>query len=155
MNPSIERMFNDAEGRYLEATEQSTLTEFATSLELRLLVMREIEANESVIIESTVDALFIEHPELLENHPQAREKAVRDMTLVLRYVALSVVRDSGDFLRGKLLTWFRTIIVAFEMQHALDFAYKRLIDETKKHLAPEPFGLVEPYLQLVHTTITK
>ena len=54
MNPQIDKMFSEAEGRYLEPVEQAALIEFANSLDLRLAAMREIQEKEAAIIAACV-----------------------------------------------------------------------------------------------------
>lgn len=154
MNAEIERMFSDAEGRYLEPTEQSSFTQYALSVDKRLKAMRALEEKEAEIIESSLDALWQEMPDFKTRHPHAREKAVRDMTLVYRYAALAMVRNDETFLTQKLSVWFRTLVQAFDMSQALQFVYARLIDETQSRLSADDFELIAPYLKSVHHTLS-
>jgi hypothetical protein len=77
MNPRIEKMFVDAEGRYLEATEQAAIMDYASGLEQRLAAMRAVQEHESAIVEASVAELMKNHPELRERHTQVEEKADR------------------------------------------------------------------------------
>jgi hypothetical protein len=154
MNRTIEKMFNDAEGRYLEPTEQSKLTGFAETLETRLSVMRSVQQHEEEMVENAIDTAMNEHPDMPSKHNFAREKAERDMTLVLRYCAMAMVRDDEDFLNHKLLHWFRTIVRAFEMEHSIDTAYAELMKQARDHLDGHEYEMLEPYLELVHQNLT-
>jgi hypothetical protein len=153
MNNSIEQMFSEAEGRYLEPTEQSALTQYASSLEDRLAVMRAIQEHESAMIENSVKSMFAAYPDAKQKHKHVKEKATRDMTLVLRYCAMSMVRDSTDFLENQLLHWFRTIILSFEMQEMVEHSYEQLIEEAKSTLEAEHYELIAPYLEITHTAL--
>ncbi len=153
MNNSIEQMFSEAEGRYLEPTEQSALTNYASTLEARLAAMRSIQEHESAMIEKAVNAMFAQYPDAKQKHKHVQEKAIRDMTLVLRYCAMSMVRDSNEFLENQLLHWFRTIIVSFEMQQMVGYAYEQLIEEAKAALEADHFELIAPYLEITHNAL--
>ena len=146
MNIEIEDMLCDAEGRYLEATEQSLLTAYAESLDDRLRTMRALQQHESEIVNATMDALWQEFPDMKANHVDAKKKGVRDLTLVMRYASMAMVRDSIDFLEQKLLYWFRTIINAFDMNQPLVFAYQQLDKETRRALTDEDYQHIAPYL---------
>lgn len=150
MNPKIEKMFNDAEGRYLEPTEQSMLIEYASSLEARLAAMRAIEEHESAIVTACVERMLDDQPELTAKHLEVKEKSIRDMTLVLRACSAAMVRDSEQLLSNRLVPWFRTVINAFEMHEAIEQAYSTLISEIEAKLEPEHFELIAPFLKLTH-----
>lgn len=146
MNEKIEALLANAEGRYLEATEQSVMTDFAFTLEQRLRAMRSIQQHEANVVKATMDALWEKYPDMKTRHVDGYKKGTRDLTLVLRYNALAMVRDSVEFLDQKLLFWFRTIISAFEMNEPLQFAYQQLSRELQNHLDGEDFKLVEPFI---------
>jgi hypothetical protein len=147
MNNHIEQLLSDAEGRYLEPTEQSALIEFASGLDHRLAVMRALQQHEADIIEATMQALWKEHPEMKVKHPHAYKKGVRDMTLVLRYAAMAMVRECHDYFEQKVLHWFKTILVAFDMTDPIRFAYSELIRQTERRLSAAHFETIAPYLR--------
>lgn len=153
MNQEIEAMLCDAEGRYLEATEQSLLIDYANSLEDRLRTMRALQQHEATIVEATMEALFKEFPEMKTNHVDAHKKGLRDLTLVLRYNSMAMVRDSMEFLEQKLLHWFRTIIEAFDMSKPLVYAYDQLEAQTQHLLSEEDFEFIAPYLARTKTIL--
>lgn len=155
MNRQFDKLFSEAEGRYLEPTEQAALIDYANSLEARLAAMRAIQEHEGEIVEASVDAMLGEQPEVFERHVQVREKSIRDMTLVLRCCAMAMVRDSEDYLEMRMLPWFRTILNAFDMQQAAARAYRELIAQVEVHLEPEHFELVAPLLKLTHDKLSQ
>jgi hypothetical protein len=147
MNHQIEQLLSDAEGRYLEPTEQSAMIDYASSLEHRLAAMRAIQQHEAEIIEATMQAMWKEHPDMKVKHPHAYKKGVRDMTLVLRYSSMAMVRDCHAYLDQKVLYWFRTIVLAFEMSTPLRFAYAELMRQAEARLAPDHYAAIMPFLQ--------
>jgi hypothetical protein len=149
MNATIEKMFNDAEGRYLEPTEQSQLTHYAETLDARLSAMRALQQHEERLVERAVEEMMREHPDAASRHTFMREKAARDMTLVLRYCAMAMVRDDSSFLDQKVLHWFNTIVKAFEMSDLIESGYRALRREAREALEPAHFEALDPYLQRV------
>lgn len=150
MNGDIRGMLSDAEGRYLEPTEQSMLKEFAESLDTRLETMRAIQAKEGEMVEPAVQAVIEHHPEAAERLDQLEDKTRRDVTLVLRYCTMAMVRDDMSFLEDKLLHWFRTIIQAYEMTDFADTAYSKLLATADNGLEDEHYKIIRPYLETSH-----
>ena len=80
MNSDIRETLSDAEGRYLEPEEQTMLMEYADSLEQRLIIMRDVQATESEIVDSVVETVMEQHPEAVERHQKLRDKTARDVS---------------------------------------------------------------------------
>jgi len=149
MNPTIEEMMDDARGRYLEPAEQSTLTDFAETLEERLAAMRAVEEHEQQMVDEAVETMFQEHPDAASRHEFVKEKAKRDMILVLRYCALAMIRDDKEALDQQLLHWFATIVDAFEMRDLLETSYRALLESAADRLDAEHFQWIKPYIERV------
>lgn len=154
MNREIRGMLSDAEGRYLEPTEQSMLKEFADSLDARLESMRAVQAVETEVVETVVETVMEDHPEASAKHDELEDKMRRDVTLVLRYCTMAMVREDESFLEEKLLHWFRTIIEAYEMGEYADTGYSTLVDACEQHLDDEHFRRLRPYLERTHDVLS-
>ena len=128
MNQSILNMLSTAEGRYLNNAEQALLRELAQGLEARLLAMTEISAKEAIIVERTVKEVFAAYPDIEKKYKGAMQTCIRDETLVLRHVALAMVRNDAQYLNDSLLTWLATIL------KGVGFA-PRFIEDTYKTMA--------------------
>ncbi len=155
MNTEIKEMFSDAEGRYLEADESQKLKQFAQSLQSRLETMEAVKAAEKAIVSETLDAVWETHPEIESRYTKARENCTRDVTLVLRYCAMAMVREDMTFLRDKMLYWLRTILQAFQFGPILDTTYRVLPRRVEAHLTPGQVQLLAPYLKETHRVLTK
>lgn len=154
MNSDIRETLSDAEGRYLEPEEQTMLMEYADSLEQRLIIMRDVQATESEIVDSVVETVMEQHPEAVERHQKLRDKTARDVSMVLRYCVLAMVKDDPEYLEDQVLHWFRKVVVeAFEMDEYIDTAYSTLIDEVDRHLEADDFQILAPYLRMTHSIL--
>lgn len=149
MNRQIQDILCTAEGRYLNPGEQTTLREFAQTLEARLVAMTEVSGKETVIIERTVKEVLRAYPDLEQRYKTAAQSCTRDMTLVLRYATLAMVRSDPQYLQDSLLTWMATILKGIGFAgHFVTDTYKTLERTALKELSPATGKLLQPLLQL-------
>jgi hypothetical protein len=154
MNAKIEKMFTDAEGRYLEAGEIKMLTSYADGLPRRLGVMKLVERHEDDILTEVVETVSREHPELIRKYDQFDEYARRDVSKVLRYCAIAMVRNDMSFLEENLLYWLRTILHSFFSLKILDTTYRSLAQSVERKIGSERTELIAPYLRRTHEVLT-
>ena len=147
MNGQILEMFNSAEGRYLTASEQSTLRDYAQGLEARLAAMSEISGKETTIVEQTVREIFRAYPDMEKKFKNAMQTCIRDETLVLRYTAMAMLRNDPQYLNDSLLTWLSTILrgVGFA-PHFIEDTYKTLALVAGRELSPATAKLLHPFV---------
>jgi hypothetical protein len=149
MNRQIQDILSAAEGRYLNSAEQAILREFAQTLEARLAAMTEISGKEPVIVERTVKEVLRAYPDLEQKYKTATQSCTRDMTLVLRYAALAMLRNDPQYLQDTLLTWMATILKGIGFAgHFVTDTYKTLERTALKELSPAAGKLLQPFLQL-------
>ncbi|HRI49839.1 MAG TPA: hypothetical protein PLW65_06620 [Pseudomonadota bacterium] len=149
MNRQIQDILCTAEGRYLNPGEQTALREFAQTLEARLVAMTEVSGKETVIIERTVKEVLRAYPDLEQRYKTAAQSGTRDMTLVLRYATLAMVRSDPQYLQDTLLTWMATILKGIGFAgHFVTDTYKTLERTALKELSPATGKLLQPFLQL-------
>ena len=147
MNRQIVDMLSSAEGRYLSATEQSTLRDYAQGLDARLAAMVEISAKEVTIVEQTVKEIFRAYPDMEKKFKNAMQTCIRDETLVLRYTTMAMVRDDPQYLNDALLTWLATILkgVGFA-PHFIEDTYKTMALVASRELSPATAKLLHPFV---------
>ncbi|HNN97512.1 MAG TPA: hypothetical protein PKI03_34830 [Pseudomonadota bacterium] len=147
MNRQILEMFGSAEGRYLTASEQSTLRDYAQGLEARLAAMSEISSKETTIVEQTVREIFRAYPDMEKTFKNAMQTCIRDETLVLRYTAMAMLRNDPQYLNDSLLTWLSTILrgVGFA-PHFIEDTYKTLALVAGRELSPATAKLLHPFV---------
>lgn len=155
MNTQLDTMFAEAEGRYLQGAEERALLDYADSVARRVEAMRAVEKAESKIVEETLTAVWSRHPDFEHKHAQARDRGRRDITLVLRYATLAMVRNDETVLSERLLYWLATILAANNMAAVVDTCYRTLALRTEANLSPEHTALMAPYLRLAHTILTQ
>jgi hypothetical protein len=155
MNTRLETIFSDAEGRYLQGAEERALLDYAESVPSRLAATKAVEAAEDTIIDETLAEIWSRHPDFEHKHPAAKDRARRDITLVLRYAALAMLRNDETLLTERLLYWLATILAAQNMTTVVDTAYRTLALRTEANIAPEHTARMAPYLKLAHGILTQ
>jgi len=149
MNRQIQDILCAAEGRYLNSGEQDTVRQYAQTVEARLTAMTEISGKESVIIERAVKEVLRAYPDLEQKYKSAAQSGTRDMTLVLRYTTLAMVRNDAQYLQDSLLTWMATILKGIGFAgHFVTDTYKTLERTALKELSPAAGKLLQPFLQV-------
>lgn len=154
MNTQLQSIFSDAEGRYLQNEEIRALAAYTSTLKERVETMQLLEKKEAAIVKETLDIVFEKHPDLTSRYFRTRENCTRDVTLVLRFCAMAMVRDDVDYLKEKLLYWLRTILQAFEFGAILDSTYRTLAIRVEAHLSASQARLMAPYLRATHEVLT-
>ncbi|MEM6369285.1 MAG: hypothetical protein AAF851_13360 [Myxococcota bacterium] len=148
MNGQIENMLQSAEGRYLTSKETASLTQYSDGLPGRLKASAEVEQREGLIVDEVLESVLSRYSDISQRYKEGERKAQRDLSLVLRYCVLAMVKDDRLFLRDNLLLWLKTILEGIGLsQEFVKDSYSSLLTTCEKQLSAEAFGLLEPYLK--------
>jgi hypothetical protein len=71
------------------------------------------------------------------------------MTAVLRYAALSMLRDDEVFFKEKVVIWLDTVLLAHRHNAHAAIAYQNLISAIAANLPESTTKIIRPYLNLV------
>ncbi len=150
MNRQIADIMRSAEGRYFTPEENNTIIETARAYERRLAIMQRLEEKEKNIVAATVDKSFEKFPDFPQKHPQAAEKGMRDVTLVLRYCALAMVNGDPEMLRQKLLYWLKTIFMSMDIDtNFVRSTYETVQDLVRQEMSAEDAEEINQYVSVV------
>lgn len=145
LNHDIDDRFIEADGAYLDARGLQTLERYAQTYATRLEAYNGLREKGAELIEQALEKLFLSHPDLMQKH-QARCRY--DMTEVLRYAALSILRDDEIFFREMMTSWLDTVLMAYKRHGACAEAY-RLLQDGIDHAMPSCSTVIRPYLDVV------
>ncbi|TNE49175.1 MAG: hypothetical protein EP343_12910 [Deltaproteobacteria bacterium] len=154
MNTTLEQIFADAEGRYLQNAELEALSQYTQSIPKRMQAMKAIEKVEGPILQEVINEVWRKHPDFESRYGMSREKCTRDVGYVLRYCTLAMLRDDTTFLTEKLLYWMRTVLHAFEFNDTINTTYSALMQQAEKFCKAEHYQMIHPYLELTHRILT-
>lgn len=149
MNSELQTMMTACEGRYPTRAEQAMLRDWAARLEGRLAAVAEIQSREDAIVGQAVDEVLRAYPDLEKRIKDARRSCMRDVSLVLRYNSLALLRGDPQWLEDSLLTWMATVLrgVGFARAFVSD-TYTILTRSAARELSPPVMEQLRPFLDL-------
>lgn len=145
----IQRLSQEADGRYATDEELRFLLEYARSFELRVQTYQKLQAAESAIVQQVYAKVRSIDPTLFRHgNEDISTKWKRDTLRVLRYSAAAMLIDDPESLRERFLFWFQTIMRAFNAQKACGVTYTVMQDVIKQVLTPSEASLILPILEV-------
>lgn len=150
LNHTLEETLLQADGRYLNTQELTSLEHYVQSYTNRLETYQQLrEHGEKLILES-LRHVAQTHPEVIQRHgPRCKY----DMSEVVRYIALSILRDDEVFFKEQMMAWLDTILLAYHRTSHCSNAYRYLQDAINATLSPACSNLVRPYVDIVTNTL--
>lgn len=146
LNQTLERAIAEADGRYLDIQELMPLERYMQSYSARLETYQYLRENSDKLVLYALRKLAQEHPDLIQQHG-ARCKY--DMTEVLRYIALSILKDDEIFFREQVMSWLDTVLVAHKRTNNCVTAYRALQAAIVAAFPASAVNLLRPYLEIV------
>lgn len=146
LNHTLEENFLDADGRYLNSQELFPLEQYFQTYTTRLATYQQLREQSDKFILYALRKLAQAHPELIQQHGQ---RCKYDMTEVLRYIALSVLRDDEVFFKEQMMSWLDTILMAHKRTSHCTLAYRHLQEVINNTLPAASSTLIRPYLDIV------
>lgn len=146
LNHALEKRVLEADGRYLDTQELHPLEQYSQSYSTRLDSYQQLRDKSNALILSALRKLAQVHPELIQKHGQ---RCKYDMTEVLRYIALSILRDDEVFFKEQVMAWLDTILLAHKKNTHCATAYRYLQEAVNSSLSPASSSLVCSYLDSV------
>ena len=146
LNHTLEDSVLEADGRYLSARELSSLEHYAQSYSTRLLTYQSLRDQSESLVKTALRKLAQEYPELIRQHGQ---RCMYDMTEVLRYIALSILRDDEVFFKEQMMSWLDTILVAHRRNNHCSKAYQYLQAVINEALPAPSSSMLRPYFDVI------
>lgn len=145
-NRTLENTLLDADGRYLDTQELHSLEQYIHSYTDRLQMYQQLRDTSEKLVIYSLRKLAQTYPEVIQ---QCGQRCKYDMTEVLRYIALSILRDDEVFFKEQMMAWLDTIILAHKKTAQCVMAYRYLQEAIASALPPVSVSLVRPYVDLV------
>jgi hypothetical protein len=146
LNHILDRKVLDADGRYLDTQGLQPLELYFQTYTSRLEAYQQLRDKSKDLIIQALRKLSQAHPELIQKHGP---RCQYDMSEVLRYAALSILRDDETFFKEQMISWLDTILLAHKKHTHCATAYRYLQDSMNHTLSASTSNLVRPYLDSV------
>lgn len=150
LNHSLTKTILEADGRYLKGHELQPLELYIQSYTLRSETYQLLRDQSDALILNALRKLAQSHPDLLKQHGQ---RCKYDMGEVLRYIALSILKDDEVFFKEQVMDWLDTILVAHKRTAQCSTAYRYLQEAIISSLPAPNSSLVRSYLDMVQQSL--
>jgi hypothetical protein len=150
INHTLEDKILAADGLYLDGQGLRPFEQFAQSYTTRLETYQNLRDKGATLVIQALRKLAQEYPDIVQKHAQ---RCQYDMSEVLRYVALSILRDDEIFFKEQMIDWLDTILMAHKRHTHCAFAYRHLLEAINANFPASQSSLIRPYLDLVVTTL--
>jgi|GEM_PF-167643 len=145
----IERLVKAVDGRYATDAELAFMADYVQSFRQRVQTYLTLQKLEPVIVQQVLQGVQKRDPALLQQGDKnLTAKWQLDTVRVLRYSALAMLLNDGDWLREHLLFWFQTIMRAFRAERSCAVTYEVMQAVVREHLTPVQAQLFCPILEL-------
>lgn len=150
LNHSLEEQVLEADGSYLDAQGLRSFEQYVQSYSTRLETYQALRDKSPALIVQSLRKMAQAQPDLIQKYGQ---RCQYDMSEVLRYVALSVLRDDESFFKEQMMSWLDTILLAYKRTQHCSTAYRYLMEAIAAQLSPASTSLIRPYLDHVITAL--
>ncbi len=152
INRTLEESMLSIERSHLSNTDIYRLEGFAHGFATRVKTYNLLRDNAGAIVDRTLQFLSQAHPTLMAKH-SARCKY--DMSEVLRYMALAILRDDERFFSEQMMDWLSTVLHSYQVTKECAMAYRKMHETIERLLPPECAILTKPYFDVVLTLLER
>ena len=145
MNRTLDEKIANVDHVYLNDSDLFNLERFANSFSVRVKTYNLLRDRADEITIKALKLLAQQYPELVQKQLQ---RCKYDMSNVIRYTSLSVLRDDELFFRETLMDWLANIINSYQIAKECSTAYRLLQSVVDEMLPAECAALVKPYSEM-------
>jgi hypothetical protein len=145
MNRTLDEKIANIDHVYLSDSDLVNLERFANSFSVRVKTYNLLRDRADEITIRSLKLLAQQYPELVQKQLQ---RCKYDMSNVIRYASLSVLRDDELFFREALMDWLANIINSYQIAKECSTAYRLLQSVVDEMLPAECAALLKPYSEM-------
>jgi len=145
MNRVLEEKISDVHRVYLTDTELVNLERFANSFSVRVRTYNLLRDRTDEITIQALKLLAQQYPELVQKQLQ---RCKYDMSNMIRYASISILRDDELFFRETLMDWLANIINSYQISKECSAAYRLLQTAVDSLFPSECAAMFKPYTDM-------
>ena len=150
MNRTLDEKIANVDRVYLTDIDLYNLERFANSFSLRVKTYNLLHDHTDEITIRTLKLLAQQYPELVQKQLQ---RCKYDMSNLIRYTSLSILRDDELFFREALMDWLANIINSYQVTQECSTAYRLFQSVIDEMLPLECAALVKPYSEMAISSL--
>lgn len=149
MISQINSLQREIDGRYASDRELQFFWDYSRSFNLRLQTYIKLQGMEPELLQRVQTKMKRLDPSLfLDGQQDLTPKWKQDTLRVLRYSAVAMLLNDGDFLQERLLYWMQTVMKAFGVETSCEVTYRVMQDVIRERLTVAEANLLCPILEL-------
>lgn len=145
MNRTLDEKLGTVDSIYLTDSDLLSLERFANSFSVRVKTYNLLRDRADEITIRSLKLLAQQYPELVQKQLQ---RCKYDMSNVIRYISLSILRDDEIFFRETLMDWLANIIKSYQVAKECSIAYRLMQSVIDEMLPAECASLIKPYSEM-------
>ncbi len=147
----LENVVERSDGSYISPEDLATIDRSMSSWQERRDAYALVQAHENELIAQVLEQFQEQVPALAQQiSEEVMAKCRRDLALVLRYSAMSMLFQDEELLKDRLLCWMQNIMQALRHQKINNRVYQLLQQAVKSKLPSDKAALLLPYLKIAH-----
>lgn len=150
MHRILDEKANDIGSVYLTDSDLLSLERFANNFSVRLKTYNLLRDCSDEITMRSLRLLAQQYPELIQKQLQ---RCKYDMSNVIRYMSLSILRDDELFFRETLMDWLTNIINSYQVTKECSTAYRLMQSVIDEMLPAECAALIKPYSEMSKSSL--
>jgi hypothetical protein len=149
MHTVLEKMIEQADGKYIGSKDVQVLLDYAQSVQLRIEAYQAIKEQEAELFEMVLQKVHA-HPVYISRYVNTESgKCLRDMTATLRYCSTAMLLNDEQFLREEYLIWLETIVRSLKHKDLTLAAMEALSEALAERLPPDQYKLMTPFMNTI------
>ena len=148
----LENVVERSDGSYISPQDLAAIDRSMASWTERRDAYDLVQAHENELIALVLEQFQQQVPPTLAQQisEEIMAKCRRDLALVLRYSAMSMLFQDEELLKDRLLCWMQNIMQALRNQKINNRVYQLLQQAVQSKLPSDKAALLLPYLKIVH-----
>lgn len=150
LNHTLNKFVLEADGTYLDSKGLQPLEQYIQTYQSRVETYNLLREHSVALVQKALRKLAQTHPEVIQKHAQ---RCQYDMSEVLRYIALAILRDDETLFKEQMMAWLDTILLAHKRHEHCSTAYRYLQEAINAAFPASSSSLIRSYLDNVIVTL--
>jgi hypothetical protein len=147
MHPTIDKIFDNAEARYLKPEELQFVTQYVESLPERLETYRNLRDRELEVMQWVADQLQSQLP---QENQEILERCIKNALLMLRYCGMGMLLNDETLVKKRFLDWVSQTVKVYDTEKIDNQLHRLLNQRLTEVLGASQMRHLTPMLKLVY-----
>ncbi|MEE3716183.1 phycocyanin [Tumidithrix elongata RA019] len=152
INRVLEDRSREVERVYLKDSDLGVLERYASDFAHRAKTYNLLRDRSEDIVQRSIQLMSLNYPNMIA---KLADRCKYDMSNVLRYIALAILRDDEQFFRDQMGDWLSTVLCAYQVSTECSMAYRKMQEVINTQLPNECAILIKPYIDMTVMSLSR